>query len=330
VTPRTSPRPSTKLGPDSGAPLETHWGRFVAWCEATGHESLPATATTIEQFLHQFPGAASTQRLRRGAIRGHHLDAGFPDPIPTVQARVWPRPDASDQAAAVEAVLAAIPKYRYPIGLRGRRDAFLTVLLGTLHLTRDQARTITPDDIAVTSIIRIRGHVVPSSNDPTSCAACAVTRWLRIVGPVWTGFRGDVIRLLDPTKGNLDQHDCEQPVAGEWRRAEQLLLPLDVHGWARTGVSLSGRSMTSIVPARRAAAAGGLVAEILGVVVRRPSRFDALTLQETYNELGATDAAVEAALIRLAAIWNDAQALDNDLDQAATARKPEIATDTDR
>lgn len=328
MTPQTSPKLGPKPRPDSEALLEAHWGRFVAWCEAAGHESLPTAAATIGQFLTLFPGSASTQRLRRSAIRAHHLAAGFPDPLPRVEARVWPRPGAPDQAAVGE-VLAAMPKYRYPIGLRGRRDAFLIVLLGALHLTREQARTITPAHVAVTSIVRIRGHVVPSSDDPVSCAACAVTRWLRIVGPVWTGFRGDVIRLLDPTKGNLERHDCEQPLSGEWRRAEQLLLPLDVYGWARTGVSLSGRSMTSIIPTRRAAAADGPIDEVLGAVARRPSRFDALTRQETYAELGATDAAVDAALRRLAAIWNDAQTLDADLDRAAIPRKSEIAADID-
>lgn len=322
MNPQTSPKLGPKLGPklapDSEAPLEAHWSRFVAWCEAAGHEPLPATAATIEQFLTLFPASASTQRLRRRAIRAHHLAAGFPDPIPTVEARVWPRPQAPDQAA-VGKVLAVIPKYRYPIGLRGRRDAFLIVLLGVLHLTREQARTITPADIAVTSIIRIRGHVVPSSDDPATCAACAVTRWLRIVGPVWTGFRGDVIRLLDPTKGNLDRHDCEQSVPREWRRAEQLLLPLDVHGWARTGVAMSGRSMTSIVPTRRAAAAAdGFTAEVVGAVARQPSRFDGLSLHEAYSELGATEAAVDAALARLAAVWGDARALGTDLEQAAS------------
>lgn len=318
MTPQTSPQ----LGLDSEAPLEAHWGRFVAWCTASGHESLPATAATIGQFLTLFPGSASTQRLRRHAIRAHHLEAGFPDPIPTVEARVWPLLRASDQAAVGE-VLAAIPKYRYPIGLRGRRDAFLTVLLGTLNLTREQARTITPADVAATSIVRICGHVVPSSDEPTSCAACAVTRWLRIVGPVWTGFRSDVIRLLDPTKGNLDRHDCEQPVAGEWRRAEQLLLPLDVHGWARTGVALSGRSMTSIIPARRAAAADGSTPEeVLGTVARRPSRFDELTLQETYAELGDTDAAVDAALARVKALYDDAAGLGRAVEHATAATPP--------
>lgn len=317
-----NPQTSPKVGPDSGALLEAHWGRFAAWCEAAGHEPLPATAATIEQFLTLFPGSASTQRFRRHAIRMRHLAAGLADPIPVVEARVWPRPEAPDQAAVGE-VLAAIPKYRYPVGLRGRRDAFLTVLLGTLHLTRQQARTITPDDVAVTSSVRIHGHVVPSSDDPALCAACGVTRWLRIVGPVWTGFRGDVIRLLDPTRGNLDRHDCEQPLPGEWRRAEQLLLPLDVYGWARTAVPMSGRSMTSIIPTRLAAAAHGPITEVLGITERRPSRFDELTLQETYAELGETDAAVDAALARVKAVYDDATGLGRAVDHATATSPPD-------
>lgn len=89
--------------------------------------------------------------------------------------------------------------------------------------------------------------------------------------------------------------------------------------------------MTSLIPSRRAAAADGPPPrEVLGVVERRPSRFDTLTLQETYTALGATEAAVDTALARLTAIWNDAQTLGADLDQAATPRKQEIAADTNR
>ncbi|MFK4484795.1 hypothetical protein [Curtobacterium sp. AB7] len=87
--------------------------------------------------------------------------------------------------------------------------------------------------------------------------------------------------------------------------------------------------MTSLIPARIAAAVNDPAPGILGVIARRPSRFDELTLQETYIELGATDAAVDAALARLAAIWSDAQALDADLDQVAAPRQQEIATDID-
>lgn len=150
---------------------------------------------------------------------------------------------------------------------------------------------------------------------------CAVTRWLRIVGPAWTGFRGDVIRLLDPTRADLVRHDCEQPLPREWRRAEQLLLPLDVHGWARTGAALSERAITSIIPDRRTAAQHEAFHEVVGPPARVSTRFDALTLQETYDELGNTDSAVDQALARLAAVWRDAQSLDTDIGGAASESK---------
>jgi hypothetical protein len=97
-----------------------------------------------------------------------------------MKARVWPRPEGPHHTAVGE-VLAAIRKHRYPVVLRGRRDAFLTVLLGTvllgtLHLTREQAQTIAPDDGVVMGIVRIGGRVVSSSGDSAVCAACEVTR----------------------------------------------------------------------------------------------------------------------------------------------------------
>ncbi|QKS12729.1 hypothetical protein HUN58_15015 [Curtobacterium sp. Csp1] len=87
--------------------------------------------------------------------------------------------------------------------------------------------------------------------------------------------------------------------------------------------------MTSIIPSRRAAAADGPIVETLGVVARQTSRFDGLSLQETYTELGCTDAAVDVALTRIAAVLNDAQALDADLLHAAAPRKQQIAADSD-
>lgn len=43
-----------------------------------------------------------------------------------------------------------------------------------------------------------------------------------------------------------------------------------------------------------------------------------MTLQETYVELGETDAAVDAALARLQALYDDATGLGQALDYAAT------------
>lgn len=53
-------------------------------------------------------------------------------------------------------------------------------------------------------------------------------------------------------------------------------------------------------------------------IVRVSTRFDALTLQEMYEELGNTDSAVDLALARLAAVLNDAPVLDMELGSAAS------------
>jgi hypothetical protein len=296
------------------AQLEQHWHRFVDWCAAWDRTPLPASESTIQEFLDLFPGAPATQRLRLQAIRSHHHTAGFPDPSPPALAmRVWAPRDSAD---AVEQLLKTIPKYRFPDGVRGRRDGFLVVLLGVLGMTRQQAREIVPDDIELGEQLAIRGQVLRSSGDPAGCCACAVTRWLRVVGPVWGGFRGEVFRLVDPTTGSLTVHDCRQPIVGEWRRAEQLLLPLDVHGWARTGVSLSARSISAIMPGRLAAADRDAPLERVGPAIRQPGRFDDLTAAETYEVLGDADAAVDAALARLAALQQDVTRLADVIDTA--------------
>lgn len=296
------------------APLERHWDRFVDWCVAWNRTPLPAERDTVLEYLELFPGSPSTQRLRRQAIRAHHENARYPDPAaPSPEMRVWP---VGDNVHHVERLLATIPKFRFPTGVRGRRDSFLIVLLGVLGFSRGQARALSAADIDLGEQITIDGRVIRVGEDPAECCACAVTRWLRVVGPVWSGFRGEVLLLVDPTVGTLTTHDCGQPIVGEWRRAEQLLLPLDVHGWARTGASLSGRAISSVVPARRAAAESDAPPEVVGPVVRRPGRFDALSAAEAYDALGDADAAVDRALERLEALQNEIASLTSVVDDA--------------
>ncbi|MBB1198666.1 hypothetical protein [Curtobacterium flaccumfaciens] len=79
--------------------------------------------------------------------------------------------------------------------------------------------------------------------------------------------------------------------------------------------------MTAIIPSRCSAAARGSSREIVGPVLRPPSRFAALTLHETYAELGAADAAADQVLARITALWNDARALDAALEPTARTNK---------
>jgi len=281
--------------------LERHWARFEAWCAAWGRDALPASPGTVEEFLELFPGSKSQQRLRRLAITHKHIDAGEPSPIIVPPAdRVW-KGEAS--VADVERALAEIPKYRHPVGLRGRRDAFLVVLVGFLQLSRQEARSITPGQIELGSIVKIHGRVIPSNDDPVTCLACAVTRWLRVVGNAYLGYQHETRALLDSTKADLSEHDCGRPVTEPWRRAAKMLLSLDTYGWARTDVPLSKRSITSIVPARRNSS--GIVEDV-GPHNRKPSRFDGLSAAETYKEAGELEVRAAAAFARSAEVLAEA------------------------
>lgn len=292
-----------------GSQLDRHWARFEAWCTASGRDALPATPETVEEFLALFPGSKTQQRIRRRAIAAQHLAAGEPSPIIVPPAdRVW---KGAASVEDVERALAEIPKYRHPVGLRGRRDAFLVVLVGFLQLSRQEARSVTPGLIELGGIVKICGRVIPSNDDPITCLACAVTRWLRVVGNAYRGLRAETYRLLDATRADLDVHDCGQRLEGPWRAAHELLLPLDTHGWARTGVPLSKRSITAIVPARRRAS--GFVEDV-GPHTRKPGRFDDLSEKQTYEAAGELEVHVAAAYTKSVEALAQAQRLGMELD----------------
>ncbi|MCX2846855.1 MmyB family transcriptional regulator [Curtobacterium flaccumfaciens] len=205
-----------------------------------------------------------------------------------------------------ERALAKIPKYRHPVGLRGRRDAFLVVLVGFLQLSRQEARRLSPLAIELGSIVKIRGRVIPSNDNPVTCLACAVTRWLRVAGNAYLGHRAETRGLLDSTKADLTKHDCGQPVTEQWRRATELLVPLDTYGWVRTGVPLSNRSITSIIPTRRRSS--GFVEDV-GPHTRKQSQFDDLSVAETYRAAGALEAKAAAMFARSAEVLAEAHLL---------------------
>jgi hypothetical protein len=284
--------------------LERHWARFEAWCTAWGRDALPATPDTVEEFLAHFPGSKTQQRIRRRAIAAQHLAAGVPSPVVVQRPdRVW---KGRALVADVERALAEIPKYRHPVGLRGRRDAFLVVLVGFLQLSRQEARVITPTAIEVGSIVKIHGRVIPSNDNPVTCLACAVTRWLRVVGNAYLGHQHETRSLLDSTQADLSVHDCGRPVSERWRRAATMLLSLDTYGWTRPDVPLSKRSITAIIPKRRLAS--GFVEDV-GPHTRKPSRFDGLTAAETYREAGELEVKAAAAFARSAEVLAEAHRL---------------------
>ena len=79
-------RPSTS-GPNrkrSGASYAHEWNRFVAWSEAAGRRSLPATPEDVAAYLENRPNAgarASTIKVAAAAIAHNHKDSGFDMPL---------------------------------------------------------------------------------------------------------------------------------------------------------------------------------------------------------------------------------------------------------
>jgi hypothetical protein len=229
--------------------LDREWDLFADWCESWDLGPLPATPEIVERFLHDLPGAPSTRAQRVRAIRARHAAAGFPlmlerpGPPPAV---LW-RPD--DTRLDARAAMAQQPRYRFPIGMRGRRDAFLILLAGELGMTRAQIHTLTPDQVRLEGDLTMVGDTgLGWEADPRRCPACVARRWLQVVAVLLVGRdRGATRELLDVRRATSEEHDCQNHVAQGWRQASHLATSIDQWGWVPVDAILSSRTLTTIM-----------------------------------------------------------------------------------
>jgi len=100
----------------------------------------------------------------------------------------------------------------------------------------------------------LAGRRVPSGADPRSCPACAVARWLDILGVADGLGRGSARMALAaagaPTPAGPHQHTPSGPA--RWRGAAVLLPAIDQHGWLDDYRPITTRT----IRARLALAAG--------------------------------------------------------------------------
>ncbi|WP_169813147.1 tyrosine-type recombinase/integrase [Nocardia jejuensis] len=101
---------------DSNNTVRTYiwaWKRFTAWCERTGHVSLPASPQTINRYMTQAaddsdnPVASSTLEVWRAAIACMHGQAGLADPTADPSARRTRRGIRKTRAVSGETLLRA-------------------------------------------------------------------------------------------------------------------------------------------------------------------------------------------------------------------------------
>lgn len=278
------------------------WALFADWCASWGRDPAAADRSTVDEFLAAFPVAPKTQVNRDRAIRNELRRLGR-----TLEPRMPGKPTAQSlirtgaRYAPVDVALTQLPRTRRVTGLRGRRDAWLLVLIGVLRLTRRETQAIAADDVDLSAGIRVRGQFVPTGPDPLTCPACAVTRWLRVAGVYGVGFRTYAFELVDPESALTDEHDCETPVDDEWLSAPQLLPAIDQHGWFRDA-PLSMRSISAI--SARVQVRTGAVAQAWEPF-EATGRFKDATSAELVEAQDAVDARAAELLQRSKALLGD-------------------------
>lgn len=226
---------------------------FVDWCAATGQPALPTTPAVLAAFCTACPAAPATLARRLRVIRAVHADLGRHLPAPA-QAPTPPAVRTGPAWMSIPDTLGSLPRLGYPAGVAGRRDAYLLVLLGVLGLTRNQARTLTADQISITAGQPvIAGRPVPRTDPPSVCPACAVTGWLRALAiATHDGHRTLAYELRRYSHHHPGRHDCTQPLADAWRTAPQLLPAIDQHGWLNPHTPMTRRAITAAIARRQA------------------------------------------------------------------------------
>ena len=288
----------------TAATLAPEWELFADWCESLGIDAIPATTGMVVEFLRELPASRPVQARRVRAIQEAHAaaDASLTTP------RVWAeRPDmwrAADGLVGPREAIAQMPKYRWPLGLVGRRDAFLVVLTGILGLSREQARAVgaaTGSVLILGSTIRIEGKSVPRGDDAGSCPACAAARWLDVIAPHYLRGRPTYVSRLDPTAALPNRHDCERPIDMAWE--DGVLLP-GIDRWGAVAATpLSTRAISTIVASRRVRTG---FEERTGPRVPAPNRLSNFSMGELAEEQDALMAHIDAMNRQLEAVLAEA------------------------
>lgn len=223
------------------------WQLYVDWCEARELEPVPATGEQLASYLREVPAAFSTSVARIRVIRIAHALVAAPFPIPLAASPSAVR-EGSGWVPVREAIV-AMPVTRYPVGLVGRRDALVLLLLDRLRLSRRGVGAVSVGDIDVDGWT-IAGVQLQRSERAVSCERCVLSRWLRVLGPAALGMRFSTAELLDPNRHN-EEHDCETPLDDGWTVAPTLLPAIDRYGWLDNHRALSTRSISAITVRRQ-------------------------------------------------------------------------------
>lgn len=286
------------------------WRAWARWCAATGHEPIPASAESVALFCEQMPAARSTLRYRISTICRAHREAGYGLVVGEPYQPQQPWRTGPGWAGPGEA-LERCPVDGWPGGLHGRRDGWLIVCCGVLGLSREQARAVRAEDIEdvhSSGPMSVAGQVVPVHDNPRRCPACAVARWLELVGELDFWGRSSAKNVLHKIPHG---HQCGVPVGdGPWQHVPTLLPAVDQWGW--TGLDerpLSARSISAVLAVRQRLPDSTMAGpspdtDSASDVLPHDPTLDALGMDEVLALLDERTAAAEAVLARVNAALN--------------------------
>jgi hypothetical protein len=285
------------------------WLLFKDWCEATGERALPASPEALARFLSEVPARRSLLVRRARAVDAMHAAAGFDPPGRGEPVRALLRPPAPppryDEAEVARALGSAVVG-DWPAGFVGRRDAALVAMVCVGGYSRKEMGRLRVDASLVGSVPVVMERL-GRAQDPGSCPACALTRWLRAHACMgaygWRALRDELADLGERRARDEGLHDCERGIAWPGRLdAVPLFAAIDGRGGLELRLPLSARSVTAIVHARLAAAPAAPVPSRAPMAGRTGPR-------RSPEELAALRQAVSARLSELDALVDEADVM---------------------
>ena len=192
------------------------WRLFTEWCLAFDARALPASPAAIARFLDFEPGRSrATLRRRVTAINSAHRIAGH-TPSGTVTAVRALLSERDRHAEAARQVIARLPVSGWPIGLFGRRDALLLMLVCHFGIPVGEVGQVRCGDITVdvaTSTLRIgQGHQMAIPLDAAEPYGPYAV-WKR-----WAAVRDLTLRRPSPTLWAPALHQAPARAAAPPRR----------------------------------------------------------------------------------------------------------------
>lgn len=221
-----------------------HFQLWHDWCVVTGTHPDDRSPATVDRFTQQ---VSASQRLLR-ALRAGTGDHFGPPPAPA-----WPQhlslPVVLGRCHAIATDRGSLWLAR----LQAARAAYVATLIapgdqGGLGLTR--AASV---ELSVHDLDHYRQRLAETSNtaDEAECAACAIWRWLEVVGTaaLWSHWS---VRQLAHTmhqreKSRRGEHVHQQPdPAPQWRHTP-LLVSIDQWGYLEQHIGLHVSSLSALI-----------------------------------------------------------------------------------